>query len=352
MLRMSLYAHPHVRRSGSYFGYAYAYYEIERHLQNYKYNEEKLQLDLNSPKSKIQLYFGSPPGFFYRHQYKIQMTQWESTMVPPSWVEHAKDYDEWWTANRFGADAFINSGVPAEKIHVYEHGVDAQMWTPKLRGQNDVIRFLHVDSSSPRKRSDIVIKAFREAFGNSLDYELTLKHSHHPDAGADWNIPEVMESRGEWEYINVRHIRENMDIRHLRSLFHFHDVLVYPSEGEGFGLIPLQALATGMPVISTSRWCSYEKYFNGNIIDSRIGVSDIVETYTRYGCVVIPSLESTIDLMKNVAADIENQSNAFYTQVPEVTQDYSWQHRTNIVMDSLVDRLGTNMFTSSKEYLK
>jgi glycosyltransferase involved in cell wall biosynthesis len=352
MFRMSIYAHPHVRKSGSYFGYAYTYYEIERHLREYEHNGEKLQLDINSPKSKVQLYYGSPPGYFSSNQYKIQMTQWESTLVPPNWVDNAKDYNEWWTANQFGADAFINAGVPAEKIHVYEHGVDASTWTPKKRGENGVIRFLHVDSGSPRKRADLAIKAFKAAFGNSLDYELTLKHSHYGSTKVDWYDKDILENHGEWESVNVRHIKENMGLAELVNLFHFHDVLIYPSEGEGFGLIPLQALATGMPVISTSRWCSYDKYFSNNIIDSRLGVSDVVENYTRFGNVVLPELESMIAIMKNVVEDFDTQSDIFYNQIPEVVDDYNWQHRTNMAMDGLVERLGKEMFTSSKWHLK
>lgn len=352
MFRMSLYAHPHVRRSGSYFGYAYAYYEIERHLRSYQHDGKNLQVDINSPKSKVQLYFGSPPGFFYPHQYKIQMTQWESTLVPPSWVDYAKGYDEWWTANEFGRQAFINSGVPADKVKVYEHGVDHNMWSRHKRGQNDVIRFLHVDSGSPRKRGDLAIKAFRAAFGNSLDYELTMKYSHYPESGVDWNKQDVMKNHGEWEYVNVRHIRENMDIRHLVSLFKYHDVLLYPSEGEGFGLIPLQALATGMPVISTGIWCSYEKFLNGNVIDSRLGISDIVETYTRHGEVVLPDFDSTVNLLKNIANNFSTQANTFYNQVDSVVKEYDWQYRTNLAMNDLVSRLGSNMFQSCRDYLK
>ncbi len=351
MFRMSIYAHPHVRKSGSYFGYAYTYYEIERHLRNYEHNGEKLQLDINSPKSKVQLYYGSPPGYFSPNQYKIQMTQWESTLVPPNWVDHAKDYNEWWTANHFGADAFINAGVPAEKIHIYEHGVDASTWTPKKRGQNGVIRFLHVDSGSPRKRADLAIKAFKAAFGNDLNYELTLKHSHYPSNDADWFSQEVLENYGEWESVNVRRIKENMGLPELVNLFHFHDVLIYPSEGEGFGLIPLQALATGMPVISTSRWCSYDKYFTDNIIESSLGISDVVESYTRFGNVVIPELESMIHIMKSVANNFDAQANVFHNQVPKVVADYNWQNRTNMVMDGLVERLGAPMFVSSKAHL-
>lgn len=349
---MSLYAHPHVRRSGSYFGYAYTYYEIERHLRNFTHNGETLQVDLNSPKSKVQLYYGSPHGFFYPHQYKIQMTQWESTLVPPAWVDHAKEYNEWWTANQFGANAFIDAGVPAEKIHVYEHGVDAATWTPHKRGKNGALRFLHVDSGSPRKRSDLAIKAFKAAFGDNLDYELTLKHSHYSPTKANWYDKEVLENHGEWESSNVRHIKENMSLNELVNLFHFHDVLLYPSEGEGFGLIPLQALATGMPVVSTSRWCSYDKYFTDNIIESSLGISDVKENYVRYGNVVLPEFDSMVSIIKNVANSFDQQAAKFYSQIPTVVADYDWQHRTDMAMNSLISRIGRDKFNSSKDHLR
>lgn len=347
MFRMSLYAHPHVRKSGSYFGYSYTYQEIAKHLRKYEYNKNKIHIDMNSPKSKVQLYYGSPHGFFYPHQYKIQMTQWESTLIPPHWVDHAKEYDEWWTANKFGADAFINAGVPEEKVHIFEHGVDASLWTPKKRGLNNTIRFLHIDSGSPRKRAPLAVEAFKKAFGNNPSYEITLKYSHEADSKQNWFDKNILENYGEWDGINVRHIRENMTIEHLIELFHFHDILIYPSEGEGFGLIPLQALATGMPVISTSDWCSYDKYFNENVIESHRGISDTVETYTRYGEVIIPHLDSMVYLMKKVANDFESQSNKFYNQIPEIVKEYDWQYRTNMAIDGLINRIGIDMFENS-----
>jgi len=347
MFRMSLYAHPHVRRSESYFGYAYTYQEIHKHLRNYKYNNELINIDINSPKSKVQLYYGSPDGFFYDHQYKIQMTQWESTLVPPHWVDHAKRYDEWWTANKFGADAFINAGVPSEKVHVFEHGVDSSMWTPKKRGLNGTIRFLHVDSGSPRKRGGLAVDAFRKAFGNNPDYEITLKYSHHEASKVDWFDEKILANHGEWEGINIRHIKENLTLEHLISLFHYHDVLIYPSEGEGFGLIPLQALATGMPIISTSDWCSYDKYFIDNTIESHRGISDVVETYTRHGEVILPHFDSMVDIMKNVVLNFDNQSNKFFNQIPQVVKDYDWQLRTNDALDKLISRIGIDMFENS-----
>ena len=344
MFRMGLYAHPHVRNSGSLFGYAYTYQEIEKGMRNYSFDGDKMNLTINSPMAQVQMYYGSPDGYFYDHQYKIQMTQWESTLVPPHWVNHAQRYDEWWTANQFGADAFINTGVPAEKIHIFEHGVDADTWKPKKRKRGDIVRFLHVDSGSPRKRGDFALDAFKAAFGNDMRYEFTRKYSYGAMTNLDWFDQDVLENGGEWQDSNVRHIKENLTLEQLVNLFHFHDVLIYPSEGEGFGLIPLQALATGMPVISTGRWCSYEEFLGGNVIDSILGISPIQETYTRFGEVVIPNFDSTVALMKKVVENLDDEFDKFYNQIPEITSKYNWQNLTDKAINDLVDRIGIDRF--------
>ena len=150
-----------------------------------------------------------------------------------------------------------------------------------------------------------------------------------------------MEKHGRWEG-NVRHIEEITSTEDLVAIHHFHDVLVYPSEGEGFGFIPLQALATGMPVISTGVWASYEKYFNGNVIDSKLGPSTFMNHYP--GKCIIPIPRSVVDLMKNTAKNIQEQSKLFYEQVPAVTEEYSWENKTQPVIEALYKRVGIDLF--------
>ena len=351
MSRISLYAHPHVRNSGSYFGYAYTFNEIQRHMQYVQTPNGVLNVGLNSPKAATQLYYGSPPGTFYNHQFKIHMVQWESTQIPDSWVQIFDAYDEIWTANQFGADAFISSGVPEEKVHIFEHGIDTSIWTPYPRGKRDKIRFLHVDSGSPRKRADIARQAFRRAFKNNPNYELTLKYSYTPDTLHDWTDQDVLRSVGDWDG-NIREIHENIPLSGLVNLFHFHDVLIYPSEGEGFGLIPLQALATGMPIISTDLWCSYRHFFEDTAIDAYLGESSVIETYDRPGNVVIPNIESTIALMLDVAGRIDDYSTTFMNQIGSVVDQYSWQKLCQQAIDGLVARHGIGILGSSLEYMK
>lgn len=350
MSRLSIYAHPHLRYSGSMFGYAYTYNEIYKYMREVNVDGEKLKVDMNSPKAKVQLYYGSPPGSFYPHQYKIQMTQWESTMAPYSHAELIKNYDELWTANHFGKNAYMRAGVPESKIHVFEHGINSDVWFPKMRGKRNKIRFLHIDSGSPRKRADMAISAFKSVFGDDDNYELTLKWSHTEPSSVDWMDESVLEKRGEWDG-NVRRIHESLSLEHLVSLFHFHDVLIYPSEGEGFGLIPLQAISTGMPVISTDLWCSYADLFPETAIEATLGVSAIKETYERPGSVVIPSFESTADKIKYAADNIEHLSELFFLRSSAVKSRYQWKDRCQSVIDGLISRVGVDGLSSYLWYL-
>jgi glycosyltransferase involved in cell wall biosynthesis len=162
------------------------------------------------------------------------------------------------------------------------------------------------------------------------------------NSNVDWNDPKIMENHGEWDG-NVRRIQEIMSTEDMVKLYHYHDVLVYPSEGEGFGLIPLQALATGMPVICTGRWPSYIKYLNGNVIDTTLGKSKFLNYFD--GDICVPSVESTKDHMQLVARNINRESNRFMQQVGQVTHEYSWFNKTEPVIQALYKRLKPGYLT-------
>lgn len=347
--KMSMHSVPSFE-NGDFFGYGVAFNEMRDTLNRTYIHGEKLDVYRNDPGCKLQLHVGGGKGMFYPHQYKIQMAQWESTLAPAKWAEASRGYDEFWTANPFGASALIAAGVDERKVHVYEHGVDSSIWTKKYRQPGDKIRFLHIDSGNLRKRSDVVMRAFKAAFGDSKHHQLTLKYSYkdvyadqtYKRSKVDWSTAYTLERHGEWDG-NIRRIYEIIDLKDLVALYHHHDVLVYPTEGEGFGLIPLQALITGMPVISTGIWCSYEKYLQGNVIESKMDRSTFIKDHFP-GNSIIPSVESTMELMLQVANNIESQSKLFYDQADIVAEEYSWDNQTIKTLDSLIDRVGLDMF--------
>jgi len=342
----SMHTDQHIKDANGIFGYSYGYYKICEHFSNFQYKNNKLKVVQNSPSSQIQMFYMEPewynlktmtsfrdPNFnkFYDHQYKIYGTHLETTRVWSHWIDSMNEVDEIWVGNQFAADTVGNSGVKTPTF-VFEHGIDDK-WKPFKRGQGSKIRFLHVDSGSPRKRADLVEKAFISLFGNNNDVELTLKY-HTDQFSGDNGISSL--------FTNINKIFKTLSEDEMIQLFNDHDVLLYPSEGEGFGFIPLQALATGMPVISTSRWCSYDKYFKDNIIDSTIGPT----SYSGYfeGEVVLADFESLMHLMLNAYNDFSSQCDFYYKQAPLIYQEYNWQTRADYMLNNLVKRVGIKSF--------
>ena len=344
-MRMSLFTQGDLR-SNSHYGYGKSFIKIQESFRKFEYNGKKINIEYNSPRSKIQMYYGPHPvhNAHYDHQFKIHMSQIEASGLEKHKIDQYNNVNEFWTANYWGASAAINSGVDKNKVFVYEHGIDSKEVVPMLRGKKNKIRFLHIDSGSPRKRSDLVEQAFNELYKNNKDIELTLKYSHSPHGNKSWLNEEVLEKRGNWLRPGTRHINETLSIEEMKSLINFHDVLVYPSEGEGFGLIPLECLVTGMPTISTHEWCSYSKYLHEGKLISEIKPSKINWGYHKEGNVTISSVESVMDRMQYFIDNIESLSNKFYNQVEEISNEYTWENKTNKFLNSFIDRVGIDMF--------
>jgi glycosyltransferase involved in cell wall biosynthesis len=347
-MRISLYTQGDMR-SNTHYGYGKSFVEIQKAFRNYSYNEEKLFVDYNSARTRVQMYYGPDPveNAHHKNQYRIHMSQHESTMIMPhKATAYTNDCEEAWTANFWGAKSMINSGVPEEKIYVYEHGIDPKIYEPYLRGQKNKIRFLHIDSGSPRKRSDLVENAFLAIYPKYKDkIELTLKYTHAPHSGKDWFDDSVLEKHGDWVSPGLRYIHETILDEEMKSLINYHDVLVYPSEGEGFGMIPLEVMATGMPTVSTHEWCSYSEYLIDNAIDSEVKGSDISWGYPKIGDAVIANFDSIVYQMEKAIENIDSISKKYYNQAPKILEEYSWQNKTNKFLDKTVERLGVNFFS-------
>lgn len=352
----SIHTDDHIKKANDIFGYAYGYKSIKQYFGTFKYRNKQLSVVENSPSAKMQMFYMEPEWYnlsnnksfrsenfrkFYDHQYKIYGTHLESTAVWPHWVNSMNDSDEIWVGNQFAADAIISSEVETP-VYVFEHGID-DIWVSKLRGQGGKVRFLHVDSGSPRKRADLVEKAFIDAFGKNKNVELTLKY-HSSESDAVKSVLTLFENKND----NIKKIFQTLSQEDMVKLYHSHDVLVYPSEGEGFGFIPLQALSTGMPVISTSRWCSYDKFFKNNIIESKLGPTS--HTGYLHGDVVLAEYDSLVYLMKKVYDNIDSECAFFYKQAPSIYKEYNWQKRCDVMLKSVISRVGISMFDQATDY--
>lgn len=264
----------------------------------------------------------------------IQYTPWESTELPPGWLDaFNENCDEVWTPSPLIAQWYSDAGVE-KPIYVYEHGID-HMWSPKRRRRGSKLKFLHLGEPAPRKGGQMAMEAFRTAFGDRTDVHLTIK---------SWGASRVrVKKRGHiigtphGRYQNVTTITDDYDEADLVSIFHSHDALVYPGWGEGFGLIPLQGLATGMPTICTEAWAPYKRFLLPELsLSSRLVDSPWPQIHR--GKMFEPSFDDLVAAYRAVDENYERMAGLSFRNSFQVHKDYDWVELTKNSFDRIVKR--------------
>lgn len=293
-----------------------------------------LKMLANVPKTKhsllmnraapFEMTFGHPSHYVWygEDSYKIGYTAWESTEIKPEWREQLDKINELWVPNKFCKEVFEKHvDVP---VIVFPHGVD-ETFAPKQRKVEDKIKFLHVGFPAYRKNVTDVINAFIELYGNREDVHLTIKSYENCPVG------------GLEDHKNITIIPKTTSYAELVNIMHEHHVLLYPSWGEGFGLIPLQAIATGMPAIVTKGWCDYDYYMPDLVIDSELAFSPWLNVHP--GKMFKPDYEHFKSLMKYAEENIEMLLDRHYKTAEDVHRDWNWEKVIREHFDSVEARL-------------
>lgn len=311
-------------------GYGYAGLNIVESLKELGHT-----VPYSNPKSPVQLNFAQPEHFkMHRNQYQIGYTPWESTVIPELWKPMLKACDEIWTTSEWCANVFEDNGF--KDIKIYKHGIQ-KIWQPKKRIQKDVIKFLHMGEPAPRKAGQITIDAFSSLFGNNPNYHLTIK-AYRNNTTRIYNniIDRNIIGLPDQIYNNISIITEELSDTELVKLFHEHDVLIYPSYGEGFGFIPLQALATGMPTICTEEWAPYKNYLGPLALKSEYINSPW--PFPHEGKMCEPNYQHLLELMRDVTHNFKAYSGYYFAQAPKIHEEYDWIQLTNNAFKNVVEK--------------
>lgn len=181
------------------------------------------------------------------HERVVLYTMWESSNVPDELLRAAETSAAVLVPCAQNVEAFRAGGVTAP-LGVLHHGVDPEEFPFLERPERDTLTIGTFGHLSPRKGTDVLIRAFLEEFAPGEDARLVLKSS--TDAAAyqvdDPRIEVVSGGVG------------TADLLRLLARF---DVMVLPSRGEGFGLCGLEAMATGLPLIATA-WSGPAEYLD------------------------------------------------------------------------------------------
>ncbi len=186
----------------------------------------------------------------------VIMQPWEFTILPKRFVEIFLQADEIWVPSNYTRQAFINSGIPFNKVQVIPNGIDPWLFQPNGRkyplNTEKKLKFLYVGGTTYRKGFDVLLQSYVKSFTSNDDVVLVVKdmgtESFYRGQTAEDLIKQVRNTPNSPEII---YIKDYLTEEEITSLYRACDVFVSPYRGEGFSLPTLEAMACGLPVIVT-----------------------------------------------------------------------------------------------------
>lgn len=171
---------------------------------------------------------------------QMLITNWESTELPSDWPPLLNKFDAISVASVFVRDVMIEHGA-ACPVEVHPLGLSPSFQPVQRARRRKPFTFLAIADRGRRKGWDAAVLAFARLYKNNPDFRLILKA--RSEKSFPYTFPNVS---------NIEIIREDLTDEGMRDLYARADCFIFPARGEGFGLPPREAAATGLPVIATN----------------------------------------------------------------------------------------------------
>jgi len=159
------------------------------------------------------------------------------------YVEEVNLADGLLVASRYVAQSAAVGWGP-ERIVVSNLGVDSPAGLPapepRVRDAGTSFKLIFVGRADPNKGLKYLLEALSSLRDASRDVKLTVVSPDH------------LQLRGDLSLVSEVELVPAMSRTNLYRRFDQHDVLVVPSLREGFGLVVVEALSRGLPVIVTT----------------------------------------------------------------------------------------------------
>ncbi len=214
-----------------------------------------------------------------KKEWNIGMSMWETPKLP-EFGAHCQEVDEVWVPSPWNWEVFSSSPYAQEdKVAYMPLGVDTELHYPhEIEGKitdsfNTEFNYIYaiVCGYSARKGVDLVLTAHHELFTKESKVALLVKGDLYGSRLFPRDIQAIYrgESIASLPYLDankqadinrkvsehkpyVLYSWDSLSDKHMADLFCSIDGFVFPSRGEGFGLHPLDAMSTGVPVVGTA----------------------------------------------------------------------------------------------------
>ncbi len=195
------------------------------------------------------LTFETYPEFF-----SIKQRLWHRAVSPRTLAERASLLFA--VSETTKRDVVERWGLPADRITVTHEGVSPEFFNAPTHAQLQHLRsvhrlperfILHVGALEPRKNHLGLLEAYHQLRPQARYANLGLVLA----GPAGWNNTELFQAIRRSPYRDEIHTLGYVDDLERRCLYRLASLLAFPSFYEGFGLPPLEAMASGLPVVAS-----------------------------------------------------------------------------------------------------
>lgn len=262
----------------------------------------------------------------FRSRITIGMSMWETDRLPPRWAACCQLADAWLVPCEHSRDLWSRyHGL----VEVVPFGTDTNLYSYLERASDKGVCFLMSGLLHYRKGVDLALRAFREEFRPNESARMLLKtRKGFLDVGSETAMlddPRVL-------IIDEDYTREQMV-----HLYHLADCLLAPSRGEGSGLTPRDAMATGLPVILTD-WSGLseiaDERYNYPISIDGLGPAPTECSSYQHGVTgggpignfAQPSISALRQAMRQVYEDRSEALRRGREAADWMRREYTWEH--------------------------
>ena len=193
---------------------------------------------------------GFPVAFssIQNHKFRVGYTMFETDKLPDGytnwtgpWASPAdainKQLDLLMVPCQHNVEMFKENGITVP-IEIAPNAVHPTAFPYMDRPRRKTFTFLMMATLTIRKNPGAVISAFAQLFRDIPEARLVLKTQSGTLGAVQFN------GMG-----NIEIIDELYNLDQMKQLMYEADCFVFPSRGEGFGMPPIEAMATGLPTI-------------------------------------------------------------------------------------------------------
>ena len=168
--------------------------------------------------------------------------EWELALPPADFerlVEESHSASHYLVASSFTRQSLVEHGIHPSTVDVIPYGVDLERFCPpSARTAGRTLQLLFVGRINQRKGLSYLLEALKRLQG--LDLHLTICGRVVDDLQTFAPFAEQVT------------IRPSVSAEELVLAYQTADLFVFPSVGEGFGQVLLEAIACGLPILATT----------------------------------------------------------------------------------------------------